>query len=145
MTKTVLIVSGFALASGAYPSTISSFSISSFAQDGTPCSMSGSGPGSAFCSSFGSDSSNGGGASITLTDNSLQLTVSGHHAGGGSAVASIIHDDLYSVSVDGQVSALVSVTFGLAVLVGVGTRRILRRSASRTLAKGSNVKKLTRS
>ena len=48
MTRTTLIVSLFALASGAYASTISTFNISTTAglQAGDPCSMSGAGPAS---------------------------------------------------------------------------------------------------
>jgi len=110
MAKAILIVSAiFALASRAYPSTVWSYSISTGAQGGTSCSMSGSGPGTAFCHS--SDGiNNQGDASATLTDNSLNISVGGHHAGGGSAFASIIHDDLYSVPVNGPVSALLSLT-----------------------------------
>src|SRR5204862_656477 len=96
-----------ALASRVYPSTIWSFNISSNAQGGTPCTMSGSGPGTASCLSTGAGvgASASGYASATLTDTSLQLTVNGYLAARGSAVASITHDDLYSVPVNGQDSA----------------------------------------
>ena len=105
----ILIVSTiFVLASGAYASTISSFSISTSAAGGTPCSMSGSGPGTASCHSDGIN--NQGDAGVTLTDNSLLLSASGNHAGGGSAFASVTHDDFYSVPVNGPVSALLRLT-----------------------------------
>ena len=70
--------------------------------------MSGSGPGGAFCSSFVGETS--GIVSGGVTDNSLSLSVAGNLAGGGSAFASITHEDLYSVPVNGPVSALVSLT-----------------------------------
>jgi hypothetical protein len=110
LTKTTLVFAAIvALAPVAYPSTISSFSISTDASGGTPCSVSGSGPGTASCHS--SDGiNNQGDAGVTLTDNSLQLSVSGNHAGGGSAFASVTHDDFYSVPVNGPVSALLSLT-----------------------------------
>jgi hypothetical protein len=83
VTKTALIVSFFALASGAYASTISTFNISTTAglQAGDPCSMSGAGPASASCSSsshdqFGSSAE----ANITLTDNSLESSVTAPHS-----------------------------------------------------------------
>jgi hypothetical protein len=117
VTKTVLIVSLFTLASGAYASTISSYSISAGAQGGTTVCIgpsSGSGPGTASCHASGAPGTfyqdNMGDASATLTDNSLQLSVLGHHAGGGFASASITHDDLYSVPVNGPVFALESLT-----------------------------------
>ena len=110
LAKTTLVFAAFvALASGAYASTIASFSISTGAAGGTPCSMSGSGPGTASCHS--SDGiNNQGDAGVTLTDNSLQLSASGNHAGGGSAFASVTHDDFYSVPVNGPVSALLRLT-----------------------------------
>jgi len=113
LTKTILIlVAIFTLAGFAFPSTISSFDISSGAAGGTPCSLSGSGPGSWTCDSF-SDSGvipAGAEAKATLTDNSLQVSVNSFHAASGQAFASITHDDFYAVSVNGPVSALVSLT-----------------------------------
>ena len=112
--KTILVFTAIvALPPVAYPSTISTFNISSSAfQPGlppaTPCSMSGSGPGTASCNSSIGDTF--GDASVTLTDNSLNLSVGGNLAGGGSAFASITHEDLYSVPVNGPISALVSLT-----------------------------------
>src|SRR5258707_1015799 len=52
----------------------SSFSISTDAQFGTPCSVNGSGPGSASCTSIRLPSSSAV-ASVPLTDNSIQLDV----------------------------------------------------------------------
>jgi hypothetical protein len=114
LTKTTLVFTAIvALASGAYASTISSFSVSTSAIDGTPCSASGSGPGSESCRS----TSPGGGAffgdaeaSVTLTDNSIQLNVDAFQASGAQAFASITHDDLYAVPVNGPISALLSLT-----------------------------------
>jgi hypothetical protein len=57
--------------------------------------MSGSGPGTASCSSSVGDTN--GVASATLTDNSLNIFVGGNLDGGGTAFASITHEDLYSV------------------------------------------------
>jgi hypothetical protein len=111
LTKTTLVFAAIvALASGgAYASTVSSFNISTEASGGTPCSMSGSGPGTASCDST-DGFNNRGDATATLTDNSLQLFAGGAHAGSGSAFASITHDDSYAVPVNGPVSALVSLT-----------------------------------
>jgi hypothetical protein len=112
VTKTVLIVSLFALASGAYPSTISSFSISTdignpFPPD--PCSISGSGTGSAACSSTGIPGSNASAvANVTVTDNSIQLFLGSRRDSGAVGFASITHDDFYAVPVNGPVSALVN-------------------------------------
>jgi len=109
LAKTTLVFTAIvALASGAYASTISSFSISTGAQGGTPCFMSGSGPGTASCHS--SNGNNEGDAGATLTDNSLEIAVGGNFAGGGSAFASITHEDLYRVPVNGPVSGLLSLT-----------------------------------
>ena len=100
----------FALASGAYASTISTFNISTTAgfQGGDPCSMSGSGPETASCSSVADNPSFHAQASVTLTDNSIQLNLSDHMVASAEGFASITHDDFYSVPVNGPVSALVS-------------------------------------
>ena len=99
------IVAGLALAGQAYASTISSYSISTTAQGGTPCSMSGSGPATASCSS-----TNGGNfhsiTSVALTDTSITLNLSSHMASGAVGFASITHDDFYSVPVNGPVSVV---------------------------------------
>jgi hypothetical protein len=121
---TLVFAAIVALAPVAYPSTISSFSISTTSGDGTPCSMSGSGPGSASCLSttpttshfFPADAS----ASVTLTDNSIQLSVGSFHDSTADAFASITHDDFYSVPVNGPVSALESLSCNL-VPPSVGT------------------------
>ncbi|HTA69442.1 MAG TPA: hypothetical protein VK776_14225 [Bryobacteraceae bacterium] len=106
--KTTLVFTAIVtLAPGAYPSTISTFSISTDAQGGTPCSMSGSGPGTASCSSVG-DNFNHAQSSVTLTDNSIQLSLSDHMAASADGFASITHDDFYSVPVNGPVSAVVT-------------------------------------
>ena len=133
MTKTTLIVSLFALASGAYPSTISSFNISTSAfQPGfpsaTPCSVSGSGIGSASC--YSSIGDNIGEASATLTDNSLNIFVGGNLDGGGTAFASITHEDVYSVPVNGPISALVSLTCNNSGLIGPTTAHFSLGSTS---------------
>ena len=112
--KTTLVFTAIvALPPVAYPSTISSFNISTDAPGGTPCSISGSGPGSASCSStippggfFIGDAE----ASVTVTDNSIQLDEDAFQDSSARAFASITHDDFYSVSVNGPVSALLSLT-----------------------------------
>jgi hypothetical protein len=81
--------------------------------------MSGSGPGTASCSSSVGDTN--GVASATLTDNSLNIVVGGNLDGGGTAFASITHEDLYSVPVNGPVSALVSLTCYNSGLLGPTT------------------------
>jgi hypothetical protein len=108
VAKAVLMVSLFALASGAYPATISTFSISTNAQGGTPCSMSGSGPGTASCSSVGDPSYFHASSSVTLTDNSLEISLGDHMVASAEGFASITHDDFYQVPVNGPVSALVN-------------------------------------
>jgi hypothetical protein len=118
LAKTTLVFAAFvALASGAYASTISSYSISTTSADGTPCSISGSGPGSASCFSETPGSSfhfpSDAGASVTLTDDSIQLMVGSFHASNAQAFASITHDDFYSVPVNGPVSALERLTCNL--------------------------------
>jgi hypothetical protein len=120
LRKTTLVFTAIvALASVAYPSTISSFSISTGAQGGTPCSMSGSGPGTASCSSNGD--LNGGISSVTVTDNSLEVSALSFNAAGADAFASITHDDFYSVPVNGPVSALVTLKCeNVATLGSVG-------------------------
>jgi hypothetical protein len=108
----ILIVSPiFVLASGAYASTISSFDISTSAPGGTPCSMSGSGPRTASCSSIGTGFGGRAASSVTVTDNSIQLDVVAFQGNGAQAFASINHDDFYSVPVNGPVSALLSLTY----------------------------------
>jgi hypothetical protein len=74
--------------------------------------VSGSGAGSASCESTGTFGGlyNDGGASVTVTDNSLEFFASSFHAAGAQAFASVTHDDFYSVPVDGQVSALEHLT-----------------------------------
>jgi hypothetical protein len=116
--KTTLIVSLFALAPGAYPATISSFNISTTAQGGTPCSMSGSGPGTATCSSTGTGPGGPAAASVTMTDNSIQLEVGAFQGNGAQAFASITHDDFYSVPVNGPVSEVVSLTCATGFAIG---------------------------
>ena len=95
-----------------YPSTISSFSVSTSAF-GNPvtCSKSGLGIGTISCSSFSPPNSDGAAtASVTVTDNSLQLTLDSFHAAGADASASITHDDFYAVPVNGPIFALVNLT-----------------------------------
>ena len=115
MTK-ALILSLFAIASGAYPSTISTFSISTVATSSSgvetdPCSLSGSGAGTASCSSVGGGSSfDHANASVTLTDNSIQISLSSHMDASTEGFASITHDDFYTAPVNGPVSAVLSLT-----------------------------------
>ena len=109
--KTALVFTAIAaLPPVAYPSTISTFTISTSAQGGTPCSMSGSGPGTASCSSVGDPNFYHAQSSVTLTDNSIQLSLSDHMVANAEASASITHDDFYSVPVSGPVSAVMSLT-----------------------------------
>ena len=116
MTKTIVIVSTlFTLASRAYPATVSTFSISTGAQGATPCSLSGSGPGSFSCRSSGHETGDpntptDAAANVTLTDNSINLSVGSFNPSEAQAFASITHDDFFSVPVNGPVSALVSLT-----------------------------------
>jgi len=111
-----LILSLFAIASGAYPSTISTFSISTVATSSSgvetdPCSLSGSGAGTASCSSVGGGSSfDHANASVTLTDNSIQISLSSHMDASTEGFASITHDDFYTAPVNGPVSAVLSLT-----------------------------------
>jgi hypothetical protein len=113
LAKTTLVFTAIVvLASVAYPSTISSFNISTSAAGGTPCSVSGSGAGSASCESTGTFGGlyNDGGASVTVTDNSLEFYLSSEHDAPAQAFASVTHDDFYSVPVNGPVSALEHLT-----------------------------------
>jgi hypothetical protein len=122
LAKTTLVLTAvFVLASGAYPSTISSFNISTRADGGTPCSVSGSGAGTASCRSSSVGLLNDAFASVTLTDNSIHLRVGSFHASDAHAFASITHDDFYSVPVNGPVSALESLTCNLLLGASVGT------------------------
>jgi hypothetical protein len=108
---TLLFVTVIALASSAYPATISSFSISTTALNGTPCSASGPGPAAASCTSTGFTTlPEFASASATVTDNSLEVFAGSVHASSADAFASITHDDLYSVPVNGPVSVLLSLT-----------------------------------
>jgi len=125
--KIIVIVSAIlALATSAYPSTVWSYNIgtSSFDPDGggPPCSSSGSGPASASCLTPGSNGSNqnSASASVSLTDNSLEITVNSFHAAEADAFASITHDDFYDVPVNGPVSALLSLTCTGGGIVGTG-------------------------
>ena len=106
--RTVFVVAGLGLAGQARAATISNYSIFT-AVPGASCGMSGSGPATASCHSPG-EFPNDAYASATLTDNSLQLSAGGAAFGGGSASASLTHDDLYVVPVNGPVSALLSLT-----------------------------------
>ena len=84
--------------------------------------MSGAGPASASCSSFSGplfEPPSGAVASVTLTDNSLQIFVNSAHVARALAFASITHDDLYAVSVNGPVSAVESFTCSLLTPPGV--------------------------
>ena len=111
--KTTLVFTAIvALPPVAYPSTISSFSISTSATNGTPCSASGSGAGSATCESSGTSfgSPNDAFASVTVTDDSLEFFLSSFHNAPAQAFASVTHDDFYSVPVNGPVSALEHLT-----------------------------------
>jgi hypothetical protein len=111
IAKTALVFTAIvALTPVAYPSTISAFNISTDASSGTPCSMSGASPGTASCRSSSVGLLNDAFASVTLTDNSIHLSVGSVHASDAQAFASITHDDFYSVPVNGPVSALLSFT-----------------------------------
>jgi hypothetical protein len=71
--KRILIVSAiFAIAFRAYPSTMSSFSISTSVPGGTPCFLSGTDQDFGTCMSSSPSGAEAGG-SVTLTDNSLEM------------------------------------------------------------------------
>lgn len=114
-TGTFFVFASMALAGQARAATISSFGISTTAglQGANPCFMSGSGPGTASCRSttpLGSSPLGDASASVTVTDNSIQLNVDAFQVSGAQGFASITHDDFYSVPVNGPVSALLSLT-----------------------------------
>ena len=105
----VLFSAALTLVGQAYASTISSYSISTTAQGGTPCSMSGSGPATASCSSTNGENFHSI-TSVVLTDTSITLNLSSHMASSAVGFASITHDDFFSVPVNGPVSVVMSLT-----------------------------------
>jgi hypothetical protein len=110
LKSTLILLAILALATTAYPSTVWSYNISTTGVGLTPCSSSGAGPGSASCLSPMSGTNNSADASVSLTDNSLQIMVDSAHAANAIAFASITHDDFYNVPVNGPISALLSLT-----------------------------------
>jgi hypothetical protein len=115
--KRILIVSAiFAIAFRAYPSTMSSFSISTSVPGGTPCFLSGTDQDFGTCMSSSPSGAEAGG-SVTLTDNSLEMAAYSDPHGNTFESASVTHDDFYSVPVNGPVSALLSLICGSS---GVG-------------------------
>ena len=115
--KRILIVSAiFAMAFRAYPSTMSSFGISTSVPGGTPCFLSGTDQNFGTCMSSSPSGAEAGG-SVTLTDNSLEMAAYSDPHGNTFESASVTHDDFYSVPVNGPVSALLSLICGSS---GVG-------------------------
>ena len=117
MPRTILICwTLLALASRAYPGTISTYTVS--ASTAIPgvlpeevCTETGSGPGTFGCAFPATGIyENATSADVTLTNNSIQASVDGGIDAGSSASAYLTQDDLYSVpGVDGAIEAVVSI------------------------------------